>query len=139
MPDLTRCFVKAGLLYFLAALLLGVILAAQPVLQLSVAITALGPTYFHLFMVGWVTQLIFGIAYWMFPKYSREEPRGKESVSWATFALLNAGLLLRMIAEPIQALWPTAGWGWVLGLSALLQWLAGLGFVYNTWPRIREK
>jgi hypothetical protein len=27
----------------------------------------------------------------------------------------------------------------MLTLAALLQWLAGLAFVVNTWPRIKEK
>jgi hypothetical protein len=40
-----------------AALLLGVALAAPRALGLLAAVTVLGPVYFHLFMLGWVTQL----------------------------------------------------------------------------------
>jgi heme/copper-type cytochrome/quinol oxidase subunit 1 len=34
------------------------------------------PAYFHLFLVGWVTQMIFGVIYWMFPIITRTRPRG---------------------------------------------------------------
>jgi hypothetical protein len=30
-------------------------------------------------------------------------------------------------------------WQWALVTSALLQWLAGLFFVANTWTRIKER
>ncbi len=139
MPVVTRVFVKTALVYFVIALLTGMLVAARPVLALPRLVTGLTPVYFHLFMVGWVTQLIIGIAYWMFPKYRRDMPRGYDSLAWATYALLNLGLLLRLVAEPAQAVNPAPSWGWLLALSALLQWLGGLAFVANTWPRVKER
>jgi heme/copper-type cytochrome/quinol oxidase subunit 1 len=100
---------------------------------------ALSPVYFHLFMVGWVTQLIAGVAYWMFPKFTKQQPRGYDSLAWATYWLLNAGLLLRVLSEPMQAIDPQPWWGWTLVLAAVLQWLGGMAFVANTWPRVKEK
>jgi hypothetical protein len=122
--------------YLLAALLLGAALAAP---GLTPALGLLGPAQLHLFVVGWLTQLIMAIVYWMFPRYSLEKPRGRPSLAWATCAFLNVGLLLRVAAEPMQVLQPEGGWGWVLAASALLQWLAALAFVVNTWARIRER
>lgn len=139
MPLLTRWFIKTALVYFVVALLVGVLLAFRSVAPLPPSVGVLSPVYFHLLMVGWVTQLIFGVIYWMFPKYSTEKPRGSETLGWATFGLLNLGLLLRALGEPIQMLWPAAGWGWLLALSALTQWLAGIGFVANTWGRVKER
>ena len=139
MPVVTRVFVKTALVYFVIALLTGMLVAARPVLALPRLVTGLTPVYFHLFMVGWVTQLIIGIAYWMFPKYRRDMPRSYDSLAWATYALLNLGLLLRLVAEPAQAVNPAPSWGWLLALSALLQWLGGLAFVANTWPRVKER
>ena len=55
----------------------------------------------------------------------------------AIYLLLNAGLILRVIGEPMQAFQPDAGWGWLLAVSAVLQWLAGMGFVANTWARVK--
>jgi hypothetical protein len=81
--------------------------------------------------------VIFGVAYWMFPRYSAERPRGHERLGWAAFLLLNGGLVLRVAAEPYHAL--GRGGGGVLVASALLQLLAGWAFVLNTWPRVRER
>jgi cbb3-type cytochrome oxidase subunit 1 len=139
MPPLTRWFIKIALLYLIAALLLGIALIARPIWTLPPFIAALGPVYFHLFMVGWVTQVIFGVVYWMFPKYSKEKPHGSEGLWQATFWLLNLGLLLRLVSEPIQVLSPATFWGWSLALSAVLQWLAGVIFAVNTWGRVKER
>jgi len=139
MPPLTRWFVKSSLIYLIAALIVGAVMALQGVLPLPAGLAALGPAYVHLFMVGWVSQLIFGVVYWMFPKYSRAKPRGSEGLGWATYGLLNAGLILRVVGEPLIALRPEAGLGWLLALAALCQWLGGLAFVLNTWGRVKEK
>lgn len=139
MPKLTRWFLKLSLVSFILAVLLGMLLAARALLNLPGFISTLSPVYFHLFMFGWVTQLIFGIVFWMFPKYSRVKPRGSDSLGWVVFWLLNAGLAMRVIAEPAQVLNPSPLWGWVLATSAVLQWLAGMFFVVNTWGRVKER
>jgi len=139
MPRLTRWFIKSALLYFVAALIVGVAFMARLVAELPALVGALGPTYFHLFMVGWVTELIFGVAFWMFPKFTTEQPRGNEMLGWATYVLLNAGLILRAFGEPLMTVQPDPVFGWLLAASAVLQWLAGMAFVINTWRRVKEK
>ena len=139
MPPITRLFVKTSLLYLVAALLAGVLLALRSLVALPPIVSGLTPVYFHLFMVGWVTQIIAGVAYWMFPKWSRTRPRGYDALALATFWLLNIGLLLRVVAEPAQTVSAWPGWGWLIVTAALLQWLAGMAFVANTWPRVKEK
>jgi hypothetical protein len=136
MPTLTRWYLKTALLYLAAALLSGAVLALRGLVQLGGYLQGLSPVYFHLFMVGWVTQLIFGIVYWLFPVYSKERPRGHDWLGWTTYGLLNAGLLLRALSEPMNALEPGQAWGWLLAISAGAQWLAGLAFFLNTWPRV---
>src|SRR5436305_10063669 len=113
MPPLARWFVRTALVYLVAALLAGVALTLRPVLNLPSPISALQPVYFHLLMVGWVTQLIFGVVFWMFPKQSSDRPRGSEALGWASYGLLNAGLLLRAVGEPLAALQPGAVAGWL--------------------------
>jgi hypothetical protein len=139
MPPITRLFIKTAFAYLVAALLVALLLAIAPRLSLPPIIHTLNPIYFHLFLVGWVTEVIIGVAYWMFPKFTRSQPRGSAPLAWATYWFLNFGLLLRVIAEPAVALQSDTFWGWLLALAALLQWLGGLTFVANTWPRIKEK
>ena len=136
MPTITRWFIKTSLIAFVAALLVGV---AQAAPQAPAAVVAGGPVYVHLLVVGWITQMIFGVAYWMFPKASKDTPRGSDRLAIASYACLNAGLLLRVFGEPAHTLHPTTALAWALVLSALLQWVGGMAFVVNTWARVRER
>lgn len=139
MPLLTRFAVRTSLLYLVAALSLGLLLALEGSVALPVVVRSLAPVYFHLFMVGWVMQLIMGVAYWMFPKWSPTRPRGYERLAWTSYVGLNAGLLLRAAAEPAQAATGRPGWGLLLAVAAVLQWIAALAFVVNTWPRVQGR
>ena len=134
MPPVTRWHVKLSLVCLVAALVTGVVQTVGP--ETAAPLFAV---YVHLFVVGWITQMIFGVAYWMFPKFSKERPRGSNQLAVAACVLLNLGLILRIVAEPLQARRPAATLGWLLVVSAVAQWLAGLAFVANTWPRVKER
>ncbi len=134
-----RFFIRTALAYLLAAFIVGAVILINQGLALDVRIAALIPVFYHLLMVGWVTQLIFGVALWMFPPLSREQPRGDERLGWLTYAALNAGLVLRVFGEPLYA-WFSAPWlGWALALSAVLQVLASWAFVLAIWPRVKAR
>ena len=139
MPTLTRWFIKSSMIYLIAALLLSLLLSLRGILPLPAFVSFLNPVFFHLLVVGWVTQMIFGVIYWMFPIITRKNPRGSLWMGWATYACLNAGLLLRVVGEPLVGIRPDAGLGWLLVLSALLQWLAAVLFVINSWPRVKDR
>ncbi|MBX3055304.1 MAG: hypothetical protein KF770_02430 [Anaerolineae bacterium] len=68
MPPLNRWYIKSALVYLATALSLAVVLALPPSASLPLFIRYLNPAYFHLFLVGWVTQMIFGVIYWPFPR-----------------------------------------------------------------------
>ncbi len=135
MPPLTRWFIKASLISLAAALLIRVLLAVLPAPYSG----AFAPVFFHLFVWGWVTQIIFGVAYWMFPTFTKERPRGYEGLWTATFWCFNTGLIFRVIGEPLHVLRPEALWAWLTILAAILQWLAAIGFVVNIWGRVKER
>jgi hypothetical protein len=139
MPPLTRWFIKSALVYLVAALFVGVVLAFEPFARSSSAVSGLMPVYFHLLMLGWVAQTIFGVALWMFPRQSRERPRGNEALAVATYVTLNAGLVIRVMAEPMLAVGGGAPWAWMLVAAAVLQWCAGVAFTMNIWGRVRER
>jgi hypothetical protein len=138
MPPLTRWFIKTSFIYLAAGLVTALALALQAAVHLSLP-AGLFPVYIHLLVFGWLTQLIFGVVFWMFPKYSSAQPRGSDLLGWWTYGLLNAGLALRAIAEPLNSVSPGPSSGWLLVAAALIQFLAGLAFVTNTWSRVKEK
>lgn len=133
MPLISRLFVKAGMIYFILALLAGLLL------ELSVPIPALMPLFWHTLMLGWITQIIMGVSIWMFPGRNRSEDFWSQKWNWATLFLLNTGLLFRVVAEPAVSLHAAAGWKLLLVASALLQLLAGAAYLAEMWPRILSK
>jgi hypothetical protein len=136
MPKLARWYVKSALAY----LVVGAILAALALSNAAVlppALLAMRPLAWHLLTFGWATQLIFGVAYWMFPHLSKEAPRGNEKVLWAAFWCLNIGLLLRAVGEPLGVLSPGLIPPFVLQASAVLQVAAAWLFAAETWPRVK--
>ena len=138
MPTVTRWFIKTSFVCLGLALVAGILLALQTQLGLA-ALGGLFPVYIHLLVFGWLTQLVFGVVYWMFPKWSIEKPRRSAALGWWTYGLLNAGLLLRAVAEPIQSIQPNPVAGWTLVVSAALQFAAGTTFVLNSWARVKER
>jgi hypothetical protein len=138
MPQISRWYIRTSLLYFVASLLIGIPLSLRASLSLPPVFGTMAPAYFHLFLVGWIMQLIFGVIFWLFPK-----PAGKlfawEPAAWGSWGLLNCGLLLRAVAEPLATRQPGSPWGWALVISALLQWLAGLALIVIVWPRAYER
>lgn len=140
MPRPIRFFVRTGLIYFAATLLLGLAMTARSVLGLPDFLGSLYPTYLHLLVVGWITQLIFGVSLWMFPAPPAGKRYGNPVVLWSIYGTLNAGLLLRALGEPGKFLTGSEGFmSAVLVLSALLQWIAALLYTYSIWGRVRGK
>ncbi len=101
--------------------------------------SALRPVSIHWITIGWLTQLIFAVIYWMFPIISRAQPQGVRWIGWLGMAGLNVGLLFRGIFEIglTQGMASEAGWG-LVG-AALLQWGGAMAWVIAAWPRIRER
>lgn len=138
MPPLTRWFVRSALAWLLVALAGGIVLASGVAARVPGTEVVLPyPTYLHLVTVGWLTNLIFGVAFWLFPRYAADQPRGSDALGWISYAGLNLGLLLRLISEPAQ-LAGAEGRAPLL-LSAGLQLLGGWAFVLNIWPRVKAK
>lgn len=129
MPTVTRWALKTALGWAATAMLVGVLLAWPGAPSLPY------PTYLHLLTVGWLSNLIFGVAHWMFPRASAEQPRGDVRTAWAGWGLLNAGLLIRIAGEGMFG----AQHSPALVLSALLQLLAVWSWVIHLWPRVKVR
>jgi hypothetical protein len=97
------------------------------------------PTHGHILFVGWFLQFAVGVGYWLLPrKRSSELPLGyREDVALAAYLLLNAGLVLRVIAEPLQRDGHDAALlDWLLAASSALQFAAIAIIAVQLWHRI---
>ena len=135
MPRIARVFIKTGLIYFLVSLLLGLV-AEFNWLQFP----GMVPLFWHLLMVGWITQIIFGVSMWMFPGRTREEGFKAQLWGWLTYIFLNVGLLVRVIAEPATYYVADGSiWMVLIVISAVSQVVAALTYIIELWPRIQSK
>jgi len=122
MPLLSRLLIKTAFIHLFVGLAMGAFWSH--------------PAVFHVLTVGWLTQLIFGVAYWLFPRYSKASPYGRHQLVGAAWALINAGLLIRIPAEPRAH---EGVWGALLLASSLLQATASLLFVVYFWTRVKTR
>jgi len=140
MPRETRLFVKTGMLY------LGLTFAFGAVLTVLEAIGRPAPfivtvEHGHLGFVGWLVNVVIGVALWMFPldRVSFPATQGRYTLAgtgWC-YVLLNVGLPLRIISEP----WVQSGGGAFAGsllvVSGIMQLCAVLIFISIAWRRVR--
>lgn len=120
--------IRAGLVYLLLTGLLGVAFYFFPKLLIYFRVT-----HVHFGTLGFFLSMVMGVGFWMMPR-----PGGirQEKLEALTFYLLNAGLLLRFIFEP---LWHYQSY-WIFKqitiLSGLLIFFAMLSFAYAMNKRV---
>lgn len=143
MPKISRVFVLTALAYLALAMVAGILLAGLGAADGGLGVSGAGslssvallrPAWIHLITVGWLTQLIFGVALWLFPRPDGHSDPGGADL-WLCYGALNAGLLLRVASEAGPAVGVSVGF---LPLSATLQFVAVLVFVFHVWPRVRR-
>lgn len=133
--------VKASLVWLVAGIAVGGLMLVDRGIPGNWRLWLL-PTHGHMLFVGWFVQFVMGIAYWLLPrKRSPDLPVGyRERPAFVAMGLLNAGLALRVIAEPMERTGHASDFS--LGLlagSAIFQVVAIVVFVAQLWPRIYGK
>jgi hypothetical protein len=151
MPITSRAFVKASTLYLCFGAVLGALMFLHRYVALGPWVGFLRASHIVMLVVGWLTQLIVGVAWWLFPPLKiglrsdsplpirrGQSQRGSEPLFWATFVCLNAGILLRAICEPLYSWTKISLLGFFVGISGLLLLGAAISFVVNMWSRVRQ-
>ena len=133
MPTVSRTFIKSGMLFFMLALVTGVVTQVKQ--ELVVQLT---PLFWHTLMVGWITQIIFGVSLWMFPGRSKTEDYKSQFLPWVIFGTLNTGLVLRILLEPFSYSQHSLVKAGIIA-SAVLQAAAAFGYFLEMWPRVISK
>jgi hypothetical protein len=151
MPSTSRAFVKASLIYLALGAILGALLLVNRWIPIGSWIAAFRISHIEFLVVGWLTQLILGVAWWLFPplvvglRPGEPKPirrgqaqRGSEPVFWMTFATLNLGILLRALFGPLYSWTKVDPFNALVGISGWFLLAAAIGFVLNMWGRVRE-
>jgi hypothetical protein len=151
MPKTTRAYVKASVVYLCLGSLLGVLLLVNRWTPIWPGLGALRTSHVVFLLVGWLTQLILGVGWWLFPPlpfglnaeattWSRhgQTQRGSEPLFWATFACLNVGIWLQAVFSPLNVWLPARAFEVAGRAAAFLLLAAAASFVVNMWARVRE-
>ena len=123
-----KAFVKASLTWLALGVTLGVAMAAYP------AWIIYRPAHMHMVLLGFVTMMIFGVAYHViprftgFPLHSRKAP----GVHWF---ISNAGLALMVVGFFVRPSSPMPGVP-ILAFGGSLAALGAYTFVYVIWRTI---
>lgn len=133
MPTLSRWCVRAALLYLVCGMTVGSWMLIRQA-QRSPLGRPWPALHAHMLLIGFLLLLVMGVAFWMFPRVKGQRPR--REIGWVAFGLMNAGLVLRIVAEP-QSIDGNLFWRTVLGVSAVLPTLGVIAFGIAIWPRVR--
>jgi cbb3-type cytochrome oxidase subunit 1 len=126
MDTFVRGFVRAALVWLGVGVVLGVAMAFAPGTAL-----AWRPAHMHANLLGFVSMMIFGVAYHILPRFSGRALYHRRLATvhlWvanAGLAMMTAGFVLRLYA-----------WGAgsaVLQAGATLSGIGALLFIYNIW------
>lgn len=133
MPPAARRFIKTALLALVTGVVMGSGMLIYQALTLQGLARAWVTVHTHLLTVGFLLNMVMGVAYWMFP---RPSGRPEERLANATWACLNGGLLLRFASEPF--LYAPGGMAFQVGAAAagVLQGAAAIMFVVGVWARV---
>lgn len=138
MDPVSVRFVRAALLWLVLGFTLGALILSDALMPGSWRVW-FAPTHGHILFVGWFLQFAVGVGYWLLPrKRPAERPLGyREDVAQVAFALLNLGLLLRVVTEPAERI-GDGGWliDYTLALSSILQLAAIAIIARQLWSRI---
>ena len=122
MPATSRAFVRVSILYLCLGAIFGALMFIQRFLPLGAWVGYLRVSHIVMLIVGWLTQLILGVAWWLFPP-------------------LQIGLRgdsPQPICEPLFSLTKIGLFGALIGLSGILLFVAAISFTLNMWGRVRQ-
>ncbi|HJS42499.1 MAG TPA: hypothetical protein VJ755_03440 [Gemmatimonadales bacterium] len=104
MPLVSAWFVRASLVHLVGGFTIGALLLAGKGGAFGSGLWAWRPLHIEMLLVGWVIQLVMGVAIWIFPRFVlRRTPRRSAITAWIALGLLNAGVLLVSLGGPLVA------------------------------------
>jgi cbb3-type cytochrome oxidase subunit 1 len=130
MPRLSRWFLRSALAYLALGSTVGALLLADRGIPLAPWVSLLRPLHVEFLLIGWMVQLALGVSFWILPRFRSGAERGKESLAWFSYGLLNAGVLGGSIGQVIGM--PAAA---LAGHAS--QALAAVLYALHAWPRVK--
>ena len=128
MDWFVKAFLKASLAWLAAGVTLGVAMAAHPMWTLYRLV------HIHMLLLGFVTMMIFGVAYHVIPRFTGHALHSRRAAAWHWWAS-NVGLALMAAGFAVRAGDARLGTP-VLALGGTLSAFGAYTFVYLMWRTI---
>lgn len=93
MPRLSVWILRVALIYLGVGFTFGAYMLANKGINFDPGAWRLLFPHMELLLVGWTTQLILGVAFWIMPRFSGSEKYGRVRLVWVSVVLLNMGIL----------------------------------------------
>lgn len=130
MDPFVRRFIRASLLWLGVGVVIGVMMALRP------AWIAFRTAHMHANLLGFVSMMIFGVAYHVIPRFSGH-PLHSRPLASAHVWIANAGLA-GMVAGFITRVYAGGIGNALLGAGAVLSATGAFLFIYNIWRTMGE-
>lgn len=131
MPRVSVWFIRASLLHLLSGAALGAAYLAWKAYEWFPFAVSLRQVHVEQMLVGWLVQLVVGVAFWILPRPEGRDPGAYSGQMWVIFGLLNAGVLAAALGS--SAALPDA-----LGLAGRAAEAAAAAlFLIHAWHRQR--
>jgi heme/copper-type cytochrome/quinol oxidase subunit 1 len=129
MEAFVRRFIRSSLLWLGIGILLGLWLAFDPGRAL-----AYRPAHMHANLLGFVSMMIFGVAYHVLPRFAGAPLRSR-ALANVHLVLANAGLFLMVAGWGLRVSYGAVG-GALLGVGAVASALGSFLFIVNIWQTL---
>ncbi|HSU17033.1 hypothetical protein [Longimicrobium sp.] len=137
MYSLVRRFIKTGLGFGLAGLVLGVWMLAMREVGGRWPSPYLVSAHAHAVLVGFVMFLILGVALWLFLRPEKDDTRYRPARIEAAYWILALSTGARFVAEMSRA-WVRVPWlGWIVLAGGVGQAAGLVLYFWTMWGRIR--
>lgn len=135
--SLVRRYIKTAILFLAAGLAIGVWMLVRRELYGRYATPFETSAHTHALLVGFVMEMILGVALWLFPRPEKGNIRYQPRLAEAAYWLLTLGTALRVVGELARPSVDALALRWTIVLCGVAQTLGLLLFFYTMWPRIR--
>jgi uncharacterized protein involved in response to NO len=91
----------------------------------------------HALLVGFVMEMILGVALWLFPRPEKGNVQYRPALAELAYWLLTVGTAVRVAGELARPYTDSPLLRWTVVLCGVAQTLGLLVFFYTMWSRIR--
>ena len=137
MYTLVRRFIKTGIAFLFAGLMLGGVMLVRRELFGIWPHPHLVSAHTHAVLVGFVMFLILGVALWLFPRAARDDQRYSPARAELAYWILLGSTAGRFVAEVGRVGSSSRVLAWIVVFGGLGQIVGLAVYFWTMWSRIR--